>query len=365
MPPSTPVRRVSRRSIPRSAKRHVLEAHRNGGNALQVALHNGMSRSTAYRIINTENIETRQRGGLRESLVKMTPSMKVFLEEVVEEDPTFTLEQMKDKLQERYGTVVSISTIDRSLQEMVYTTKQVRRGNDRMNTEINKEKRRLYCLKIEAHEREGDMVVYVDETNYNLHCKRSFGRSVSSERSVTTLPASQGRNLQVQCAVNNRIGVVHVRSQFGSIKMDVNAAYLQEVYQAAVESEAYASHHAGKKVVLVIDNAPAHSRSEILVPTLPTLAIIRLGPYSPMLNPIENCFSVLKASIKRFMTEHRREFFTTGTFSSYRAQHADVLQQAVNESIGSIAPLLVSQMEGHCLRSRRIALNLGDMEYGT
>ena len=54
-------------------------------------------------------------------------------------------------------------------------------------------------------------------------------------------------------------------------------------------------------VVLVCDNAPCHSRVEELTVDFPGLTVQRLGPYSPMLNPIENIWSKMKSHIKRHM----------------------------------------------------------------
>lgn len=52
-------------------------------------------------------------------------------------------------------------------------------------------------------------------------------------------------------------------------------------------------------VVLVCGNAPCHSRLEQVVAEIPGVELLRLAPYSPMLNPIENIWSKVKASIKR------------------------------------------------------------------
>ena len=53
--------------------------------------------------------------------------------------------------------------------------------------------------------------------------------------------------------------------------------------------------------VLVIDNAPCHSKLEEIVPRFPGFIIQRLGPYSPMLNPIENVWSKMKSFVKNEM----------------------------------------------------------------
>ena len=53
--------------------------------------------------------------------------------------------------------------------------------------------------------------------------------------------------------------------------------------------------------VLFLFNAPCHSKVQELELDFPGLTIRCLGPYSPMLNPIENVWSKMKSYIKRHM----------------------------------------------------------------
>jgi transposase len=50
-------------------------------------------------------------------------------------------------------------------------------------------------------------------------------------------------------------------------------------------------------LVIVCDNAPCHSRLEA-VTNGTTVTLLRLGPYSPMLNPIEAIWSKVKCYTK-------------------------------------------------------------------
>jgi len=175
------------------------------------------------------------------------------------------------------------------------------------NSDVNKEKRKVFAEALIAHHAEGNLVVYFDETNSNLYTKRSRGRAKKSKRAVDVLPASKGPNLQIQCAVSSAIGVVKYRTQRGSIKMHENAAFVDEIYDAVKETDVYKDAYADKKIVVVFDNAPAHSQTEVLVPDRDDLVLLRLGPYSPMCNPIENCFSVLKGHIKDYLALCRGE----------------------------------------------------------
>jgi transposase len=56
------------------------------------------------------------------------------------------------------------------------------------------------------------------------------------------------------------------------------------------------------EVVLVLDNAPCHTHVEEVFreSEFECATLLCLGPYLPMLNPIENVFSTYKSAVKRF-----------------------------------------------------------------
>ncbi|KAE9199428.1 hypothetical protein PF004_g19276 [Phytophthora fragariae] len=194
-----------------------------------------------------------------------------------------------------YNVDLSLSTISRHLLGMLYTVKQTRIEPSACNSEVNKQKRKEFAEVLIAHHAEGNRVVYFDETNFNLYTNRKKGK-----RPIDVLPTSKGPNLQIQCAVSSAIGVVKYHTQRGSIKMHENAAFVDEIYDAVKATDVYKDSYADKKIVVVFDNAPAHSQTEVLVPEREDLVLLRLGPYSPMCNPIENCFSLLKGHIKDY-----------------------------------------------------------------
>ncbi|POM76261.1 Hypothetical protein PHPALM_6519 [Phytophthora palmivora] len=80
--------------------------------------------------------------------------------------------------------------------------------------------------------------------------------------------------------------------------MEQNAVFVDTIYDCVKGHATYNEHFSGKPIVVALDNTPAHSRTEELVCPRNDLVLLRLGPYSPMCNPIEGCFSVLKAKIK-------------------------------------------------------------------
>lgn len=52
-----------------------------------------------------------------------------------------------------------------------------------------------------------------------------------------------------------------------------------------------------RDLLVVCDNAPCHSRLHLLFDDSPAL-LLKLGPYSPMLNPVEAIWAKVKAHVK-------------------------------------------------------------------
>ncbi|KAE8898908.1 hypothetical protein PF010_g12783 [Phytophthora fragariae] len=91
---------------------------------------------------------------------------------------------------------------------MAYTVKQTRIEPTTCNKLFNKTKRQIFARALKKHQQDGDCIVYFDESNFNVYCKRGRGRAKKGTRATLVLPPSNGANLQVQCAVNSVMGVV-------------------------------------------------------------------------------------------------------------------------------------------------------------
>lgn len=83
-------------------------------------------------------------------------------------------------------------------------------------------------------------------------------------------------------------------------------------------------------VLLVCDNASCHARLEAGVREFRGLQVLRLGPYSLMLNPIENIWSKLKAGVQR----NNRVPEVVGP--AVGAQRLEYLEQLLRDSVAEI-----------------------------
>ncbi|KAE8882856.1 hypothetical protein PF010_g12574 [Phytophthora fragariae] len=220
---------------------------------------------------------------------------------------------------------------------MLYSTKRLRIEKETMNSSVNKEKRKTFVAELNKHIKKGNVVVFQDETNFNLYLSRNEGWSRIGERAVVQLPPSKGSNLHVQGGVSSGSGLVLLQTHEGSVKKQENARFMADLFVAALRSEEYEELQPAK-VVIVTDNAPSHSEVETLareylaadgIVNLNKFVVLRLGPYSPMLNPIEGCWNSLKAKMRRFMAEKKQEFLVRGEYATFTEHRMQLMKAAV------------------------------------
>ena len=80
--------------------------------------------------------------------------------------------------------------------------------------------------------------------------------------------------------------------------------FIEQTYPAAFNNNIYQTQFARKRIVIVMDNAIPHNGVKESVDAaqqqdhMEMLTILRVGPYSPMLNPIGGCFSIVKSRVR-------------------------------------------------------------------
>ncbi|KAK1932443.1 hypothetical protein P3T76_012027 [Phytophthora citrophthora] len=162
--PSTEAKEYERNS----AKKRVLDSFLDGQDWKNTARFNKVSMTTARRVISKGSIEKQARGGVRPSCVKMTVEVVSKLEEYLDEQADMKLVDMKDRLLSDMDVNVSVTSIHRALHGMLYTIKALRIEKSTMNSSENKAKRMAFAKALNLHVTEGNMIIYHDETNFNV-----------------------------------------------------------------------------------------------------------------------------------------------------------------------------------------------------
>ena len=132
--------------------------------------------------------------------------------------------------------------------------------------------------------------VYVDETGFNLWIKRTYGKARVRERVNRRVGGQRGRNVTVIAAISDKVGIMYHKIHCTSVTNDCFNGFVRTLEQFLI----------GRNAVIILDKAPVHNQ---MADIYPELTFKYLPPYSPFLNPIENCFSVFKAHLKPFLNE--------------------------------------------------------------
>lgn len=128
--------------------------------------------------------------------------------------------------------------------------------------------------------------VYIDETGFNLYTRRTYGRAPVGQRANRIVGAQRGRNVTFLVAITPDVGVMHYECFARGVNYDDVASFMRTL-SVILEDE---------PATVLMDNAPSHRH---LQDPSGIHKVKFLPAYSPFLNPIENCFSIIKTYAKQ------------------------------------------------------------------
>ncbi|KAG3108903.1 hypothetical protein PI124_g11882 [Phytophthora idaei] len=121
------------------------------------------------------------------------------------------------------------------------------------------------------------------------------------------------------------------------------------------------------EVVVVLDNAPCHISAKDVFEEeeFQDAEMLKLGPYSPMLNPIENVFSAYKSVGKCFLAQQRPVILRVPEdtiITEHRARYFELAADPLFAEV--VTPDLCNRAFCHSLHHHQRALRFEDMEVG-
>jgi len=152
-------------------------------------------------------------------------------------------------------------------------------------------------------------IIAVDEMGCVTGMSRSYGYAPRGERAVSYEPTGKGTRLNV-------LGALSVEGFLGGL--EVTGSVNGEVFEVFIAQIVVPYLRPGK--VVLLDNVPFHHRTSIQALIEEQGATVKfLPPYSPEFNPIEECWSKLKAWLRKLA-----------------ARTVAALQQAITEAIQQV-----------------------------
>jgi transposase len=273
-------------------RQRIVAAHKNNEDWKSTARTLGINVQTAYRWLLKDQELPKKKGG---SISRKSPEIMRLLTTTIENNASATLGDMKSLIMRDFNIDVCQNTVKNWLDGELFTVKYVRQEIININSPDNKIKRAEYLEHLFQCRSIGRTPVWIDETNYNLYCKRKQGRSKVGTRAAVLMPSSKGANLHCIGAMTVS-NVVLFTTRRGSFKSADCLEWFNELIEACNQQGIVSP-------TFIIDNAPAHCRLEDLLNENQHIQIIRLAPYSYLLNPIELLWSVFKSHIKRSLRE--------------------------------------------------------------
>lgn len=162
---------------------------------------------------------------------------------------------------------------------------------------------------------------FIDEAGVNRAMTRRYARAPRGERARGHAPLNYGKNLTIVAALGID-GLSAPMTMLGAINGAAFIAYVEQVLAPTLKP--------GE--IVIMDNLGSHKVDGVRQAIEACgAAVLYLPPYSPDLNPIEQCWSKIKTALRR---------------AAARTQEA--LEQALAEAISSIRSSDAQGWFRHC-----------------
>jgi transposase len=156
-----------------------------------------------------------------------------------------------------------------------------------------------------------DQLIFLDEFGATTTMQRTHGRAPPGERVVSKVPHGHWKVISTIAAMTVR-GIEASASFDGATDTELFVTFVREALVPML----------GPQRVVVMDNLPAHKSPQVDRQIESTGArVLRLPPYSPDFNPIEQAISKIKSVLKKLA--HRS---------------VDGLFHGITEALGSVSP---------------------------
>ncbi|KAK0151758.1 hypothetical protein N1851_006859 [Merluccius polli] len=256
-----------------------------------------LSRFTVASIVRTfrrENRTERQQsiGGRRRLL---TAEQETALVNMVIANNAITLREIQTRIiedQEIFqGTnSISLSTIDRVIQQNHIRTKQLYRVPFERNSDRVKEQRFQYTMfemdaMADPHE-----YIFIDEAGFNLTKRRKRGRNIIGHRAIIQVPGQRGGNITMCAAISNR-GILHRHAVLRPYNTALLLQFLDQLHNNILQQEGEPGQPEQAQYVVIWDNVSFHRAALVRTWFNDHPRFLFLPEYSPFLNPIEEFFS--------------------------------------------------------------------------
>lgn len=224
--------RNTRKYISNELRRIIVEKVMNNFESItKVARDLLLKRTTVSGIVR--KFKTEQR--IVKCTTRRRPALKIsrdigqMVERLVEVNPGITLVSIKREILQNFDLNVSVSTIRTYLISLKITLKKSGLVLERVNDEQRLNLRNEFSTQfLTTASLDDNKNVFVDESGFNLHLRRNFGRSRVGTRVTFIVPTIRGKNVTLLSAINAS-GIVLFKIFEGACTSEIFAEFLREL----------------------------------------------------------------------------------------------------------------------------------------
>ncbi|KAG0441934.1 hypothetical protein DMUE_0679 [Dictyocoela muelleri] len=204
--------KISKASISQEMRDRIIDLSLNGKPSAEISRTLSLKYKTVWRIIDKFNktgesfIKTR--GGNKRS--KLTELQKNEIIAWVDQDCLLRISDLKSRVYEKFGINISLSTIQRVLNDFHYTLKTTVMVPERRNDPSTIETRKIYASEFRNLEYlySDKNFIFIDEVGFSVVSRPKRGRSKIRTSTYVSVRAAKSRNISVVAAMN-KYGMIY------------------------------------------------------------------------------------------------------------------------------------------------------------
>ena len=270
--------------------------------------------------------------------------MSIHLDEFLSHNPANTAPDVKEEMDKNFPeNLFSLSTIRDKMSKLDFTIKRMRYVASSANSPLNKAIRADYATWKFNNTNENNSFTYVDEAGCNMRTLKVYGYSKRGQRACMEGVNSRTTNISMLMAVSPEFGLVHMETCLTTIDGTRYAEFLSNVVRSLQLKPDFRNY---EKHYIVMDNAPIHRVEEVsnVFLTCSNVYARMLPPFSPMLNPIEEAWSLVKHYIRKGLTKRQKQ---PGLNENKTDCYTRINVEEINKSMVHVTLDYIKQLDKH------------------
>lgn len=259
-------------------------------------------KSIIKRYKRTGNIEAQPKSGRKR---KLTEAIVDKIEEIQDNNNEITLQDLRTQLLASNNVNISVPLIHSVLKKQKFSTKQLYANPTRRYGDQTYVERLLWAEEqLIMPQIEKDLTISIDESGFWTGKTRKRGKSRIGKRAIAKVKRVPGEKVNVIAAVSPQLGLVYFEKRLYCTNGESFLQFLDNMYHSnpIFQQQSFR---------FLMDNPYFHKTEEIKHWFQDHNQVQCFTPiYSPMLNPVEECFAKWKGEVYKQKSDNIDELLS-------------------------------------------------------